>query len=85
MKSLLIIPITTILSLLFIVNERSREDINYLNNVQGYINHNNSCLASDECSTSGSEICTVGNISGGTQLFGKSSTGLCTLILYKPN
>ena len=85
MKTLVIIPLLTLLSVLFVKTVQVGTHDSFSSNVQGYINQNHSCHASDECSSSGTEICTVGNILGGTQLFGKSSAGLCIIVLYKPN
>lgn len=56
--------------------------------VQGYIKLSPAgtvCEAYDVCSTiNNGIICTVGYVPSGTQLFGKNSADLCTLIVFRP-
>jgi hypothetical protein len=66
------------------MNERSKT----VAPIQGYIKLNpqgTSCEQSDQCSTvNNGNVCTVGSVSGGTQLFGKNSANQCSLPVYRP-
>jgi len=44
------------------------------------------CQQEDMCSDVESDfVCTVGQIPGNPQLYGKNSAGECTITLYRPN
>jgi hypothetical protein len=78
--SLSIITIVTICTM-----SRQKQADNKSALVRGYINtQNGACQLSDFCSTNGQQVCTVGDIIGGTRLWGKNANGLCILILYRP-
>lgn len=66
------------------MSERSK----LLTPVQGYIKLSPAgtvCEAYDVCSTvNNGIICTVGYVPSGTQLYGKNSADLCTVIVYRP-
>jgi hypothetical protein len=66
------------------MNERSKTTAI----VPGYIKLNpqgTSCEQRDLCSTVNTgNICTVGQVPGGTQLFDKNSANQCTVPLYRP-
>lgn len=66
------------------MNERSRT----IAPVQGYVKLNpqgTSCEQHDMCSTINTgNICTVGLVPSGAQLFGKNSAGQCSVQIYRP-
>jgi hypothetical protein len=57
--------------------------------IQGYIRNNTQgtiCQQAGLCADVVSQLCTVNGLPGGTQLWGKSAAGMCTIELYKiPN
>lgn len=55
-------------------------------NFPAYIKQNplgTECDESDMCSDIPAEICTVGSVPGGTQLWGKNGAGRCVVELYR--
>jgi hypothetical protein len=56
--------------------------------VQGYVKLNpqaTSCEQRDMCSTiNNGNICTVGLVPSGAQLFAKNASGQCSVIIYRP-
>lgn len=66
------------------MNERSRT----IAPVQGYVKLNpqgTSCEQHDMCSTINTgNICTVGLVPSGAQLFGKNLAGQCSVQIYRP-
>lgn len=59
---------------------------NALANEQGFIRHTSptDCEASDMCNVTGSQACTVGDVTGGTRLWKKNGSNQCILTLYRP-
>lgn len=55
-------------------------------NVQGFVKLNplgTECDTPEMCSTIEDEICTVGNVTGATQLWGKNDNDRCIVELYR--
>ncbi|MDR7208831.1 DUF6520 family protein [Flavobacterium aquidurense] len=59
---------------------------NALVNEVGYIRHSNltDCEPSDECSPTGSQMCTVGDVPGATRLWKKNQNNQCIVQLFRP-
>ena len=57
-----------------------------LANEVGFIHLTNPerCNASSECSPTGSQMCTVGDVAGATRLWKKNQNGQCVVELYRP-
>lgn len=64
----------------------SKEASKTFSNVEGFVKLNplgTACDTPDMCSIVQGEICTVGNVPDGTQLWGKNSSDRCVVELYK--
>jgi|GEM_PF-1150845 len=57
-----------------------------LANEQGFIHLTNPerCTPSSQCSPTGTEMCTVGDVSGAARLWKKNQIGQCIVELYRP-
>jgi len=87
MKTLLvkiIAPVIATLSTGLAMNNHKPVSKDALINVQGYLNVNGHCIASSLCSNTGNQICTVGDVNGAPQLFGRNAFGQCIIILFRP-
>lgn len=64
----------------------SKKESKSMNNVEGFVKLNplgTACDTPEMCSDVQGEICTVGNVPDGTQLWGKNSNDRCVVELYK--
>lgn len=69
----------------FAVKGKTEQKGSLLVNVPGYRIVNGTCTILDVCSQTGNQICTVGDVNGAPQLFGKNALNQCVIVLYRPD
>ena len=68
------------------VNTQQSTAVDQTPNERGFIRHTSAtdCELSDMCNPSGTDFCTVGNVSAGARLWRKNVNQQCIVPLYKP-